>query len=122
VRILVVDDAALLRTLFTRMATALGHEVVGEADAPGAALALARSLAPDAIVVDGRLADTEVGPLLADLRQAAASSAIFVVAALDEPGLAELARRFGAAGLVRRPFSRAQICEVLDACETAGGR
>jgi DNA-binding NarL/FixJ family response regulator len=122
VRILVVDDAALLRTLFTRMATALGHEVVGEADAPGAALALARSLAPDAIVVDGRLADTEVGPLLADLRQAAASSAIFVVAALDEPVLAELARRFGAAGLVRRPFSRAQICAVLDACETGGGR
>jgi DNA-binding NarL/FixJ family response regulator len=122
VRILLVDDAALLRTLFTRMATALGHEVVGEADTADAAFALARELAPDAIVVDGRLGDTELGPLVSGLVRAAAGSAVLVVAALDEPGVAALARRFGAAGLVRRPFSRAQICEVLGACERGGGR
>jgi DNA-binding response OmpR family regulator len=109
VRIVLVDDAAPLRALFIRIATALGHEVVGEADTPGAALALARTLAPDAIVVDGRLGGAEVGPLISELRQAAPGSPVLVIAALDETVLAGLARRFGAAGLLRRPFSRADL-------------
>lgn len=117
-RILLVDDAAILRALFTRIATSLGHAVVGEAHSSAGALDSARALAPDAIVVDGRLGGGDLTRFLRDLRQAAPCSTVLIVAAVGEAVPVRLARDGVAAGLLRRPFSRAQIRDVLDACET----
>jgi response regulator NasT len=51
-RILVVDDEALLRLDLSEMLTERGHDVVGEADNGADAIRLARELHPDLIMMD----------------------------------------------------------------------
>lgn len=116
-RILVVDDAPALRAIFWHIADALGHAVVGEASNLERALTLARALCPEAVVLDGRLGGADLARALPALRDAARPApAVLVVAALEEATIVRVARDGGAAGLVRRPFSRSQVREALNAC------
>src|SRR5437868_376717 len=64
--VLVVDDDAAFRSLARRLLTALGFAHAGEAASVAAALALAGSLRPDAILVDVGLPDGD-GIALAEM-------------------------------------------------------
>jgi CheY-like chemotaxis protein len=55
--VLVVDDDAPFRGLVTRMLTARGLSVVGEAESVASALAAARELRPSSLLVDIGLPD-----------------------------------------------------------------
>ena len=56
VRVLVVDDQALVRTGFSMiLSTEPGIDVVGEAGDGREAVALAKELAPDVIIMDIRM-------------------------------------------------------------------
>ena len=50
--LLIVDDDPLIRLDLKTVLTAMGHRVVGEAESGGIALSLARSLRPDAVLLD----------------------------------------------------------------------
>jgi CheY-like chemotaxis protein len=54
-RFLIADDSAAFRALAARMLRDQGHEVVGEAADGAAALHLAATLAPDAVLLDVHL-------------------------------------------------------------------
>jgi DNA-binding NarL/FixJ family response regulator len=55
--VLVVDDDPGFRGLAVRMLTAAGLKVVGQADSAAAAMAAARAVKPDAVLVDVDLPD-----------------------------------------------------------------
>ena len=55
--VLVVDDDAAFRSLARRLLIAFGFAPAGEADSVSAALAMADSLRPDAVLVDVGLPD-----------------------------------------------------------------
>jgi DNA-binding NarL/FixJ family response regulator len=112
-RILIVDDSALERTIFARIATALGHEIVGEAPDLEAALRIVEHLAPSLIVLDGRLPGgglAAIGPLLG----ASPAARLAVIAAIGELDLVRAARERGASGALRRPLLASQVATALE--------
>ncbi len=112
VHFLLIDDAAVLRAAFKRIAGALGHDVTAVADG---AEGLRRAAGQDfsAIVVDGRLQDCEFSEYVGALYAAAPQSAIFVIASLDERALVARAAAAGAVGAILRPFRGSQIRDAL---------
>ncbi len=58
-RVLIVDDHAPFRSLARRLLVAGGFSVVGEAGDGAGALAAVRDLAPDVVLLDVQLPDTD---------------------------------------------------------------
>jgi DNA-binding NarL/FixJ family response regulator len=58
-RVLIVDDHAPFRSLARRLLVAGGFQVVGEAADGADALSAARDLAPDVVLLDVQLPDTD---------------------------------------------------------------
>jgi response regulator NasT len=112
-RILIVDDAAVERAIFARIAHDLGHEIVAEAADLATASRLAADLRPQLIVLDGRLPPTGAPAAVAALLAAAPDAAVAVVAALEELDLVRAARAAGAAVALRRPFLPTQVAAAL---------
>jgi len=112
-RILIVDDAAIERAIFARIALALGHEIAGETGDLEMAVQLAGRLAPDLIVVDGRLPPLGGPGAVAMLRSAAPQSALALVLALGELDLVRAGRAAGAAAILRRPLLATQVEAAL---------
>jgi DNA-binding NarL/FixJ family response regulator len=111
-RIVIVDDAAVERSIFARIAVALGHEIAGEAADVAAGVQLAREQRPNLIVLDGRLPGDgldAIEPLLA----AAPGAHVAVIAALNELDLVRAARARGASAAFRRPLLMSQVADVL---------
>lgn len=111
-RILIVDDAAVERAVFASIAQRLGHEMVGEADDAATALQLAAQIAPDLIVVDGRLPSLEAETFGA-LGAAAPGAAVAVVVAFGERDVMRTAFERGARTVLRRPFLPTQVEAAL---------
>lgn len=129
-RIAVLCDVEVSRTLFARLARDAGHEVVefggsSEGDDTLAPMRLAalRATAPTAIVLDGRLGDphgrrvegaercaVHVARLRADFGQIG----IGVIAALGETALVAAAARAGADVVVPRPLLRTGVRAALE--------
>lgn len=114
VRIVLADDAAVLRALFVRIAAGLGHQVVAEADRADALFAMLDGIVADALVVDGRLPPSGAPEVVARVRAARRDLRVFVVAALEETSLVRAALAAGAAGIVVRPFVAERVAASLN--------
>jgi DNA-binding NarL/FixJ family response regulator len=84
VRVLVVDDMPEMRSLVrTTLRIRGGADVVGEADTTAAGAALASDLAPDVVVLDLRLPDSEDREGFCSIRRVAPESHIVIFSAYD---------------------------------------
>jgi DNA-binding NarL/FixJ family response regulator len=86
---------------------------VGEAATLAAAIALAETLAPELIVLDGRLPEGGLDAI-EPLQRAAPGARIAVIAALGELDLVRSARARGARAALRRPLLASQVAAVLE--------
>jgi DNA-binding NarL/FixJ family response regulator len=118
-RVLVVDDAAVSRAAFARIARAVGFDVVGEAAGVAEGLALAATVRPDAVVVDGRLVPELPSAFVGPLRERYPAVAVYIVAALEETALVRAAVDAGATGALLRPVLASQLARILEAHASA---
>ena len=103
-----------MRAIVARIASGLGHTVIGESATIEDARALAARCRPDAIALDGRLEGTaDVAAFVRALALAAPDAAIFVIASLDEMPLVKRALAAGAHGAIRRPIVASQLRDTL---------
>jgi DNA-binding NarL/FixJ family response regulator len=103
IRVLLADDQALLRAGFRMLLESAGDiEVVGEAAHGGSAVALARSLTPDVVLMDLRMPDVDgltairligADPALAGVR-------VIVLTTFDDDENVFAALRAGASGFL----------------------
>lgn len=104
-RVLVVEDEALLRWAISESLAASGHTVIAADDA-ASALQFVDGEVPlfDAILLDYRLPDSNDLELLRELRERAPSSAVVMMTACNSPELTDAATALGAYRVVDKPF------------------
>ena len=109
-RVLLVEDEALLLMQLEMTIEAEGHDIVGTAMASGEAIALARHLDPDIAFIDLQLLDGPTGVDVARfLRVSERTVVVFITANASRiPEDYE-----GAAGIVSKPFSQTGITEAI---------
>jgi two-component system nitrate/nitrite response regulator NarL len=113
VRIVLADDAAVMREIFARIVVPAGHELVAQAGDAGEAAGLAARHAPDLVVVDSRLPPRGGLEALAGIRAAAPQAVVLFVAAAGEQQLVRAGVAAGAGGALLRPLLASQVLSVL---------
>ncbi|MFF4713340.1 response regulator [Streptomyces eurythermus] len=100
IRVLVVDDEALIRTGFQRILDAAdGIEVVG-AVSGGQALRTVRETRPDVVLLDIRMPDVDGLTVLGDIRRLPDPPVVAMLTTFDMDEYVETALRSGAAGFL----------------------
>ena len=112
-RVLVVDDDALVRALFGQILRPPAFQVIGEAADGAQAVALYRQLRPDVVLLDLAMPGVDGFTAQRQIMAFDPAAAIVVCSAIssERTGIEVLAR--GARAFVRRPFRVAELRTVL---------
>jgi two-component system chemotaxis response regulator CheY len=112
-RLLVVDDAMLMRRMIRDVALEAGWEVVGEAKNGREGVTLFAQLRPDLVTMD--VVMPEMGGLeaLRMIRGLDPKARVVMVTALDQKQTIEEAIRDGALDFIVKPFERDRIFSML---------
>jgi two-component system chemotaxis response regulator CheY len=114
-RILIADDALLIRTVLRRVLTQAGHEVVGEAASGEEAVRLFVRHAPDVVVLDISMPGMDGLGALRTIVGSARAARIVMCSVLSEERHVFEALEWGARGFVTKPVRAPQLLETVDA-------
>jgi response regulator NasT len=112
-RVLVAEDEALIRLDLVELLTDEGYEVIGQAADGEEAVALARELTPDVVVMDVKMpkldgisaAETIVGERIA---------AVVMLTAFSQRELISRATDAGAMGYIVKPFDSSDVVPAIE--------
>jgi DNA-binding NarL/FixJ family response regulator len=116
VRVLVVDRAALWRSIVRKTLSASDIEIVGEADRPDAALSAAADLQPDVILLDTHVASMTSHDLIRDLTLRCPSATIVMFSERTDHREAVRALSSGANGYLTKDVSKAALVRAILGC------
>jgi DNA-binding NtrC family response regulator len=113
-RVLVVDDEALIRWSFTETLSDAGCEVVAAIDAASAVRAVASASVPfDVVLLDFRLPDSHDLTLLSRLRQLAGRMRVILMTAHSTPEMLQEALDRGAYCTINKPFEMNALAALV---------
>jgi DNA-binding NtrC family response regulator len=113
-RVLVVDDEALIRWSLAETLSDNGHEVVEAATGQAALSAVDNASAPfDAVLLDFRLPDSDDLGLLGRLRLLLPDASIIMMTAYGTPEMLEQAIMLGAYCVINKPFEIADVVALV---------
>ena len=112
-RIYLVDDHAIVRDGLRVVLEAGGHDIVGEADGPTAALADLARLLPDIVLLDLRLGQRSGFELLTEIQRRAIPVRVIVLTMSDQPRHVAEALRYGAMGYLLKGSSGAELLQAV---------
>ncbi|MGY4980890.1 response regulator [Streptomyces sp. 900105755] len=113
IRVLVVDDEALIRTGFTHILDAADDIEVVAAVAGGQALHTVRELRPDVVLLDIRMPDVDGLTILADLRRMPDAPVVAMLTTFDTDEYVATALRSGAAGFLLKDTDPEQLPHLV---------
>ena len=112
-RVLVVDDEALIRWSLTETLSESGHAVEEAADGASALRALDEHGPFDVVILDYRLPDSNDLNLLASIRRLAPQAAIVMMTAYGTPEVTSGAIALGAYRVVPKPFEMRDLAALV---------
>jgi two-component system chemotaxis response regulator CheY len=112
-RLLVVDDAMLMRKMIRDLATEAGWDVVGEARDGQEAIELYESLRPDLVTMDLVMPRVTGIEALRAIRSHDPGARVIVVTALDQKQMLMESIHHGAVDFIVKPFDRSRFLEMM---------
>ena len=125
-RLLIVDDALLMRRLIWDVALEAGWEVVGEAKDGREGVSLFALLRPDLVTMDVVMPEMSGLEALQKIKALDPAANVVMVTALDQKQTVSEAIRDGALDFIVKPFERDRILKLFakigasDALESRG--
>ena len=113
-RILIVDDALIMRSILSAMLEKSGHEIVGNASNAEEALEMYRELKPDLVTMDILMEGTDGVTCLKNIMQEDADACVVMISAQGHAQLEEEARGAGARGYVAKPIELETLQAAVD--------
>ena len=113
-RVLIVDDAAFMRTSLKMMLERNGYEVVGEADNGEVGVKKFQALNPDIVTMDITMPKMDGIKSLQAIRAINSDANIVVISALGKEELVREAIIFGAKGFILKPIKEEHLIETLN--------
>jgi DNA-binding NarL/FixJ family response regulator len=113
VRAVIVDDHGIVRQGLRAMLTRPGIEVVGEAENGTAAIALARELKPDVMLLDIRMRNGDGLQSLPLIKAASPKTSVIMLTTYANPGYLARAISYGAAGYLSKETDPEQIVRAV---------
>jgi len=112
-RVLVAEDEALIRFDLVELLNDEGYEVVGQAGDGEAAVAMARELEPDLVVMDVKMPKMD-GIAAAEVIASERIAPVVMLTAFSQRELVEQAREAGAMAYVVKPFDASDVVPAIE--------
>lgn len=113
-KILIVDDAAIMRRSLQYFVEKAGHEVVCMACNGGEAVKYYKEHKPDLVTLDVMMEGMDGIQVLAEIKKEYPDAKVIMVTALGWEKKKEEARKLGAAGYIGKPFNAADIRNEIE--------
>lgn len=112
-KVLVVDDNELTRSLQRLILRGGMYDVVGEAATARAALEMAKNLHPNIILLDNNMPGGKGIDIVPELRRALPKAVILMVTTQSEQDMIDAAIKRGASGFVIKPFNTQSLLDTI---------
>ncbi len=113
-RILIVDDAAIIRRSLQHIVEKAGHEVVGMTGDGQEAVKLYKELKPDLTTMDVWLGEEDGIKILESIRREDPDARVIMVSSSGWEEKKEEAKRLGADGFIEKPFDAKIITDKIE--------
>jgi len=118
-KLLITDDAMIIRQMIADVASGAGWEVVGQAGNGQEAIEMYEQLRPDVVTMDIVMPDFDGLHAVQGIRKIDPNAAVIMVTALDQKDLLKQAFQHGAVDFICKPFDRDKLLETLDSSLSA---
>jgi len=115
--VLIVDDAAFVRTVLRNMLQQMGHTVVGEAFNGQDAINKAKELKPDVITMDIVMPVMDGVEAVREILKESPNTYIVMCTAMGQKRMVIQAIMAGAKDFIVKPFSQNRLEEALIKCK-----
>ena len=113
-RLLIVDDAILMRMRIRDIAREAGWEIAGEAANGQEAVARYSELGPDLVTLDIVMPTMDGVEALREIRRVDPTARVVMVSAVDQREKLTECIRLGATDFIVKPFDKSSLREVFD--------
>lgn len=121
-KVLLVDDHALIRAGLANLLTKHQHEVVAEASTSNQAAALINTHKPEIVLVDINLGASSGIDLIRQMKKSGSRSKFVVLTMHDDNQTLESAKEAGAIAFVTKSASTDKLLEILQSVATSGDK
>lgn len=118
-KLLVTDDALIIREMIKEVAEENGWEIAAEASNGAEAIERFDEVRPDVTTLDLVMPGTDGLHALEGIRNIDATAKVLIVSALEQRAVLKDALTKGAADFIVKPFDKQRLAEALDRLQTA---
>lgn len=112
--VLIVDDAAFIRTQLKQLLSQNNFHVVGEAQNGIEALAKIRELKPDIVTLDITMPDMDGIKCMEEINKMEEKPSVVMVSAMGQAAYVQQAVMYGAKGFIVKPYKPEVVIKQLE--------